>query len=199
MKNLTEMTDEELAMSYIGGDNRAFDELLSRNETKLFSYILFVVHDRDTANDIFQETFVKIITRLHEGRYTDSGKFGAWIMRIAHNVIMDWYRAGRAEHIVEPTPSNDLSNLGAGGVVESIESRYVNEQVLLDVRRLLDALPATQREVVFMRYYQQLSFKEIAETTNVSINTALGRMRYAIINLRRMAKGHNIGLQLAAV
>lgn len=185
-------------MSYIGGNNRAFDELLSRNETKLFSYILFVVHDRETANDIFQETFVKIITRLHEGRYTDSGKFGSWIMRIAHNVIMDWYRAQKSEHIIEPTQSNDLSNLSSSLFVESVESRYVNDQVMRDVRRLLDNLPASQREVVFMRFYQQLSFKEIAETTNVSINTALGRMRYAIINLRRMAKGHNIGLQLAS-
>ncbi len=199
MKNLKDMTDEELALSYIDGNNHAFDLLLSRNESRVFSYILFIVRDRDTANDIFQETFVKVITRLQEGRYTSSGKFGAWIMRIAHNVVMDWYREQKSEKIIEVTQNNDLSNISNNYVVGSVENRYVNEQVLRDVRKLLDNLPANQREVVFMRYYQQLSFKEIAEMTDVSINTALGRMRYAILNLRRMAKGHGIGLQLAYV
>ena len=199
MKNIKDMSDEELALSYIDGNNHAFDVLLSRNESRVFSYILFIVRDRDTANDIFQETFVKVITRLQEGRYTSSGKFGAWIMRIAHNVVMDWYREQKSEKIVEATQNNDLSNISNNYVVGSVESRYVNEQVLRDVRKLLDNLPANQREVVFMRYYQQLSFKEIAEMTDVSINTALGRMRYAILNLRRMAKGHNIGLQLSCM
>ena len=185
-------------MLYIDGNNRAFDLLLSRNQSRLFSYILFVVRDRNTAEDIFQETFVKVITRLQDGKYTTSGKFSAWIMRIAHNVIMDWYRDQRAERVVEATQDNDLSNIsGAELVVGSIESHYVNSQVMRDVRNLLDNLPPTQREVVFMRYYQQLSFKEIADTTSVSINTALGRMRYAILNLRRMAKTYGMTLQLA--
>lgn len=198
MKTLENMTDEGLAMLYIDGNNRAFDLLLSRNQSRLFSYILFVVRDRDTAEDIFQETFVKVITRLQDGKYTTSGKFSAWIMRIAHNVIMDWYRDQRAERVVEATQDNDLSNIsGSELVVGSIESHYVNSQVMCDVRNLLDNLPPTQREVVFMRYYQQLSFKEIADTTSVSINTALGRMRYAILNLRRMAKTYGMTLQLA--
>ena len=198
MKTLENMTDERLAMLYIDGNNRAFDLLLSRNQSRLFSYILFVVRDRNTAEDIFQETFVKVITRLQDGKYTTSGKFSAWIMRIAHNVIMDWYRDQRAERVVEATQDNDLSNIsGAELVVGSIESHYVNSQVMRDVRNLLDNLPPTQREVVFMRYYQQLSFKEIADTTRVSINTALGRMRYAILNLRRMAKTYGMTLQLA--
>ena len=185
-------------MLYIDGNNRAFDLLLSRNQSRLFSYILFVVRDRNTAEDIFQETFVKVITRLQDGKYTTSGKFSAWIMRIAHNVIMDWYRDQRAERVVEATQDNDLSNIsGSELVVGSIESHYVNSQVMRDVRNLLDNLPPTQREVVFMRYYQQLSFKEIADTTSVSINTALGRMRYAILNLRRMAKTYGMTLQLA--
>ena len=192
------MTDEELALSYIDGNNRAFDLLLSRNQSKLFSYILFVVRDRNTADDIFQETFVKVISKLQQRKYTTSGKFSAWIMRIAHNVIMDWYRDQRAERVVEATQDNDLSNIsGSELVVGSIESHYVNSQVMRDVRNLLDNLPPTQREVVFMRYYQQLSFKEIADTTSVSINTALGRMRYAILNLRRMAKTYGMTLQLA--
>lgn len=198
MKTLENMTDEGLAMLYIDGNNRAFDLLLSRNQSRLFSYILFVVRDRNTAEDIFQETFVKVITRLQDGKYTTSGKFSAWIMRIAHNVIMDWYRDQRAERVVEATQDNDLSNIsGSELVVGSIESHYVNSQVMRDVRNLLDNLPPTQREVVFMRYYQQLSFKEIADTTRVSINTALGRMRYAILNLRRMAKTYGMTLQLA--
>lgn len=198
MKTLENMTDERLAMLYIDGNNRAFDLLLSRNQSRLFSYILFVVRDRNTAEDIFQETFVKVITRLQDGKYTTSGKFSAWIMRIAHNVIMDWYRDQRAERVVEATQDNDLSNIsGSELVVGSIESHYVNSQVMRDVRNLLDNLPPTQREVVFMRYYQQLSFKEIADTTSVSINTALGRMRYAILNLRRMAKTYGMTLQLA--
>lgn len=197
MENISRLTDEELAISYVRGNNRAFDELLSRNQSKLFSYILFVVRDEDKANDLFQETFVKVITKLHQGRYVDSGKFGAWIMRIAHNVIMDWYREQRSRNLIEPTDENDLSNLSGNEILDSnVENRYVNDQIMVDVKNMMNMLPPTQREVVFMRFYQYLSFKEIAETTGVSINTSLGRMRYAILNLRRMSKEHNIALQL---
>lgn len=197
MENISRLTDEELAISYVRGNNRAFDELLSRNQSKLFSYILFVVRDEDKANDLFQETFVKVITKLHQGRYVDSGKFGAWIMRIAHNVIMDWYREQRSRNLIEPTDENDLSNLSCNEILDSnVENRYVNDQIMVDVKNMMNMLPPTQREVVFMRFYQDLSFKEIAETTGVSINTSLGRMRYAILNLRRMSKEHNIALQL---
>ena len=199
MNNLNEMTDEQLALSYVNGNNKAFDLLLSRNQSKLFSYILFVVRDRDVADDIFQETFVKVVTRMQQGKYTTSGKFCAWIMRIAHNVIMDWYREQRSDKIVEAPRDNDLSNVGHKDELldGSIESQFVNMQVLADVKKMMENLPAPQREVVFMRFYQNLSFKEIAEMTGVSINTSLGRMRYAIMNLRRMAKQHNIQLQLA--
>ena len=198
MKKLQDMTDEELALLYVDGNNRAFDLLLSRNQSKLFSYILFVVHDRETAEDLFQETFVKAIVRLQDGSYTASGKFGAWMMRTAHNVVMDWYRDMSSRHIVEVTKDNDLSNMGGDDVLEgNIEGRYVNTQVMADVRRLIDTLPPIQREIVFMRYFQELSFKEIAELTNVSINTALGRMRYAIINMRRTARKYGITLQLS--
>lgn len=197
MENISRLTDEELAISYVQGNNRAFDELLSRNQSKLFSCILFVVRDEDKANDLFQETFVKVITKLHQGRYVDSGKFGAWIMRIAHNVIMDWYREQRSRNLIEPTDENDLSNLSGNDVLDSnVENRYVNDQIMVDVKNMMNMLPPTQREVVFMRFYQDLSFKEIAEMTGVSINTSLGRMRYAILNLRRMTKEHNIVLQL---
>ena len=191
------MTNEQLALSYVNGNNQAFDLLLSRNQSKLFSYILFVVHDQDLANDIFQETFVKVITKLQERKYVDSGKFSAWIMRIAHNVIMDWYRDNRAQNIVEATEDNDLSNINSNSCLDyNIEDRYINEQVLRDVKKMMNLLPPTQREIVFMRFYQEMSFKEIAETTGVSINTALGRMRYAILNLRRMAKKSNMSLEV---
>lgn len=197
MKQLDEMTDEELALMYMNGNNQAFDLLLDRNQSRLFSYIMFVVRDHDVADDIFQETFVKVITRLQEGRYVTSGKFSAWCMRIAHNAIIDWYRDQRAQKIVEPADDNNLQNLGSSeAVTGSIENDFVRLQVLDDVRKMMNQLPPTQREVVYMRFYQQLSFKEIAELTNVSINTSLGRMRYAILNMRRMAKAHHVALQL---
>jgi RNA polymerase sigma-70 factor (ECF subfamily) len=197
MKQFEGMTDESLALLYVGGDNKAFDELLARTQTKLFTYIMFVVRDHDVADDIFQETLVKVITKLHEGKYTDSGKFSFWLTRIAHNVIMDWYRQQQSERIIDLADDNNLSNLKGDGVLDGWrENEIVNEQVLIDVKRMMNALPAPQREVVYMRFYQQLSFKEIAKLTGVSINTSLGRMRYALMNLRRMAKEHQIELCL---
>ncbi len=199
MKKFEEMTDEELALLYAKGNNSAFDELLARTQSKLFTYIMFVVHDHDIADDIFQETFVKAIIKLQNGQYTDSGKFLFWVTRIAHNAIMDWYRQQQSRHIMEPNPENDLQNLSIASVIDSFrESELVNEQVLADVKRMMEALPAPQREVVYMRFFQQLSFKEISQITGVSINTALGRMRYALLNLRRMAKEYNIELALQA-
>ena len=197
MNDLTKLTDEQLAMLYIDGNNRAFDLLLSRNQSRLFSYIIFVVKDRDVAEDIFQETFVKVITRLQQGRYVPSGKFAAWLMKISHNVIMDWYPEQRSEKVVDASDNGDLSRFAGDEELDTfIEQDFVNNQIYSDVRHMMEMLPAVQREVVFMRYYQQLSFKEIAECTGVSINTALGRMRYAILNMRRMAKTHDVALQL---
>lgn len=197
MKKYDGLTDEMLALRYVEGDNRAFDELLTRNQQKLYNYILFVVRDPELANDVFQDTFVKVIVKLQEGKYTDSGKFSFWLTRIAHNVIMDTYRQQKGEHIVEPTEDNDLSKLKGEGLMDiNRENEYVNAQIMTDVRHIMDTLPAAQREVVYMRFYQDLSFKEIAEATGVSINTSLGRMRYALINMRRMAKQHRIQLNL---
>jgi RNA polymerase sigma factor (sigma-70 family) len=196
MNNLETMSDEELALSYIDGNNSAFDILLQRNESKVFSYILFVVHDKEKANDIFQETFVKVIVKLRQGKYTSNGKFSAWVLRIARNIMLDGFREQKRGNVVEARQDNDLSNFGCEMLDGNIENKYINDQVLLDVKKMMNLLPDTQREVVFMRFYQDMSFKEIAEVTNVSINTALGRMRYAILNLRRMAKTHDIALQL---
>ena len=197
MKQLHEMTNEELALSYINGDNKAFDLLLSRNQEQLFSYIFFIVKDRALADDLFQETFIKVITKLNEGKYCTNGRFGAWLITVAHNTIMDFYRSSKNDKYLNNIDTNEFDNAVSISLMDScIENHYVNQQVLKDVKRMVDMLPTLQREVVFMRFFQQLSFKEIAEITNVSINTAFGRMRYAILNLRRMAKTNGITLQL---
>ena len=196
MIKISEMTDEELAMSYVNGNNKAFDLLLERNQSRLFSYILFIVHDRSMAEDLFQETFVKIISKLHEGKYSSSGKFVSWMLRIAHNAVMDWYRRQKNEKTMEVYNENDLYGDSTSVLDANIENHFVKEQVLRDVQRMMNLLPITQREGVFLRFYQNLSFKEIAELTNVSINTALGRMRYAVMNMRRMAAANGVALQL---
>ncbi len=197
MSNLKSMSDEQLALAYIYGNNRAFDELLSRSQDKIFSYIMYVVKDEDLANDLFQETFLKIITKMQNGRYTDSGKFIWWATRIAHNVIIDHFRAVKSNKITEQGKDNDLSKLSNNSLLDiNRESELANEQVMKDVKRLMDSLPETQREVVFMRYYQDLSFKEIAEQTKVSINTSLGRMRYALINLRKLTREYGVNLTI---
>ncbi len=197
MSTLKTMSDEELALAYIDGNNRAFDELLTRNQEKIFTYIMYVVKDEDLANDLFQETFLKVITKLQNHQYADSGKFVWWLTRIAHNVIIDYYRAQKSDKVVDAPRENDLSNLRSDNVMDgNRENELSNAQVLKDVKRLMDALPEAQRDVVYMRFYQELSFKEIAKLTNVSINTSLGRMRYALINLRRLTRQYNITLSL---
>ena len=190
------LTDDMLVARYSEGDNKAFDELLARYQSKLFNYIFFIVRSQELAEDIFQETFVKAITTIQQGRYTPSGKFGSWLTRIAHNMIVDSYRQERNENTISNDEVEvDLFN-DADLCDDNIETQMVNEQTLTDVRRLMDALPSNQREVVYMRYYQDLSFKEIAEITGESINTALGRMRYAIMGMRRMAEEKHIVLEV---
>jgi RNA polymerase sigma-70 factor (ECF subfamily) len=197
MKTFANRTDEELALLYAAGDNKAFDELLARNQQKVFDYIQFVVHDYDLSNDIFQDTFIKAIIYLQDGKYTDTGKFYFWLTRIAHNAIIDKFRRIKSAHIVEPNDDNDLSNLTSDELKEgNREMEFVNNQIRADVRHMISMLPANQREVVYMRYYLDLSFKEIAEITGVSINTSLGRMRYAILNMRRMAKKNHMQLDM---
>lgn len=198
MENLSSMSDEQLALLYVEGNSAAFDLLLERNQRKLYQFIICVVHDEDKANDVFQETFVKAITKLHERKYSTTGKFSSWLIRIAHNIMMDDYRISRQQRQVCLNPENDMSNLRDDNLMEPCrEGKYVNDQIMQDVERIMYHLPVEQREVVWMRYYQDMSFKEIAETTGVSINTSLGRMRYAIINMRRMARVNNIELSLS--
>ena len=195
MSTLKTMSDEQLALAYIDGNNRAFDELLSRNQDRVFTTIMYAVKDEDLANDLFQETFLKVITKLQNGQYSDTGKFSWWLTRIAHNVVIDHFRAQKSIKIVEDPKDNDLSNLRSDAVQNlSRESELNNEQVMEDIKRLVEALPESQRDVVNMRFFQELSFKEIAEQTTVSINTSLGRMRYALINLRKLTRQYGVSL-----
>ena len=193
-----EVTDEQLALLYAEGNNKAFDELLTRTKDKIFTYITYMVKDEDLANDLFQETYIKAIMRLRNQQYSTTGKFVFWLTRIAHNVVMDHYRDQKGEHLVDQGKNNNLQNMKCASVLDSYrESELVNEQVKRDVVRLMNALPESQREVVYMRFFQEMSFKEIAEETGVSINTSLGRMRYALINLRKMTRQHGVNLVLA--
>lgn len=190
------MTDEQLVKAYAQGNNEAFDALLKRHQDRVFNYILRLIKNEDLANDIFQETFVKAILTIKQGRYTENGRFPAWISRIAHNLIIDYYRQEKSENL-QSADSDDLNLLNRKELCEAtIEDIIINEQILQDVKYLIQELPELQREVLEMRYYQNLSFKEIAEKTGVSINTALGRMRYAIINLRRIAQEKDVVLTL---
>ena len=191
---MTKLTDEQLVAAYANGDNKAFDTLLKRHQNRVFSYIYYIVKDKDIADDIFQETFVKAITTIRQNRYTENGKFSAWITRIAHNLVIDYFRQNKSEGNVS-TDNEEIDILNRQELCDdSIEDDLIGRQVRADIRRLIHALPDAQRKVLMMRYYRDMSFKEIAEATGVSINTALGRMRYALLNMRRMAKEYNIAL-----
>ena len=197
MNSLKSLADNALVEMYSKGNDKAFDELLTRYQSKLYSYIYFIVRNVTLAEALFQETFMKVITTIRQGSYSESGRFGAWLTRIAHNLIIDYFRQDKSENTV----SNDETEMDLFNDMslsdDDVETKLVNSQVLSDVRRLIGALPTSQREVVYMRFYQDLSFREIADLTGVSINTALGRMRYALINMRRLADEKGISLTLA--
>ena len=196
MKIYNDKSDEQLISLYVDGTNEAFDELLERHKDRLYMYIYHAVKNEDLADDIFQDTFVKAIMTIKQGRYVDNGHFLAWITRIAHNLIIDYYRQIRNENL-QSTDDEDFNILNRKEFSDvTVEDMMVTNQIHSDVRRLIRALPDNQREVLVMRYYKNMSFKEIADTTGVSINTALGRMRYAILNMRRMAEEHNIALAM---
>ena len=190
------LTDDELVKMYANGSNEAFDSLLSRYKNKLFSYIFYTVHDEDMANDIFQETFVKVILNIQSGNYVPSGKFYAWITRIAHNMIMDQYRQQGLNNFIQEDPETGQVANNVELSDPSFEMQQVYDQSISDVVKLYKMLPDVQREIVFMRFYEDMSFKEIAEELGISINTALGRMRYAIINMKRIAAEKNISFEM---
>lgn len=178
-------TDKQLIDKYLSGNHHSLEILIHRHKKRVYSYILMVVKDVQLAEDIFQDTFIKVINTLRSGTYKEEGKFLQWVMRISHNLIIDHFRKSKRIPIVENSEDKDIFD--TINILEfSVEDRMVTEQIHHDVRSLIDYLPAEQKEVLLMRHYYEMSFKDIAESTNVSINTALGRMRYALINLRKL-------------
>lgn len=195
MKTLQELTDKELVSLYIKGNNSAFDILLKRYEGKVFSYLIYSVKNQEQAEDLFQDIFIKIVMRLKNGQYTENDKFSSWMMRIVHNHLIDYYRTAPSAIVISNDETEkDVFNQSSIAVNENREQEIIDQQTLQEVRDLITLLPEPQREVLRMRVYDELSFKEIAAKTNCSINTALGRMRYAILNLRHMAFERGISM-----
>lgn len=196
MRNICEQTDDRLVKMYVDGDCKAFDVLIERYKNRVYTYIFHQVRDEYISDDIFQETFVKAIITIKQGRYVENGKFLAWITRIAHNLIIDYFRQEKSENL-QSCDDQEVNILNRRELSEdTIEDDMVLSQIHADVRNLVQALPETQREVLMMRYYKNMSFKEIADSTNVSVNTALGRMRYAILNMRRLAEENHVSLTM---
>ncbi len=194
---LNQLADDTLVKLYEDGNNEAFEVLLLRYKSKVYSYIYLIVRNKELTEDIFQDTFIKAIATIQQGRYVASGKFLGWINRIAHNLIIDHFRREKNENTFSADSVDyDVVNNNAKLSEKSVEDVMTNEQILTDVVRLIDYLPESQQSVVRMRFFEDLSFKEIAEKTDVSINTALGRMRYALLNMRRIAQENDVYLMM---
>ncbi len=194
MINVEKLNDNELVQLFLNGDLNSIEVLIRRHKNRVYSYILLIVKKQDLAEDIFQDTFIKVIRSLKHGKYTENGKFISWVLRIAHNLIIDHFRREKLCGTVSSDSfENDIFNSWKFSD-ENIEDQLVMNQILSEVKDLVKELPEDQQQVVYMRHYQGLSFKEIAEQTGVSINTALGRMRYALINLRKMIKEKKLSL-----
>lgn len=193
MNDRTATSDQELIRLFISGNHNALEALINRHQRKLFSYILLIVKDKHLAEDVFQDTFIKIINTLRAGSYNEEGKFLPWAMRIAHNLIIDFFRKSKRMPFRENSEEYDLFDT-LKIYDETIEDKMIVAQIHADVKKLIEHLPEEQKEVLKMRHYEEMSFKEIAQQTDVSINTALGRMRYALINLRKLIDEHNIVL-----
>ena len=187
------LPDQELVKKYLSGDNTSFEILLTRHKSRVFAFIMSKIKNRDTTEDIFQDTFIKVINSLQKGKYNEEGKFLPWIMRIAHNLVIDYFRKEAKMKNIRPTDEFnifDVINDGSRGQDEEM----IRKRVHADLNMLIQDLPEDQMEVLRMRYFKDMSFKEISEITGVSINTALGRMRYALINLRNLSESRNIDL-----
>ena len=190
--NTQVLSDQVLLNNYLSGDCAAISQLIDRHSRRVRDYIRMMVKDVDVADDILQETLIKVVRVIDEGRYVDNGKFLSWVLRIAHNQVIDYFRSQKSAKTINESDAG-YNMLGTLRFAErTVEDNIISEQIEADVRRLIDFLPEEQREVVMMRYYAGLSFQEIADQTDVSINTALGRMRYALINLRKMIKENNL-------
>ena len=187
------MSDSELIKSYLSGKEQALEVLISRHQQRVFSYILVRIQDEDLANDIFQDTFVKVINTLRKGKYNEEGKFLNWTMRIAHNLVIDHFRREKRMPTMSPTDDFNIFNVLRDGSL-NVESSLIKDQIESDLHKLIEQLPEEQKEVLKLRHFSGLSFKDIAEQTDVSINTALGRMRYALINLRKLMEKSGVSL-----
>lgn len=191
--SMLKQEDKELVKLYLDGSENALATLIERYQSKIFTHVILLVKDRDVAEDIFQDTFVKVINTLKAGRYNEEGKFLPWVTRIAHNLAIDYFRKAKKMPMSRSDDEYDVfATISQSD--STIEDRMVEEQIHGDVKKLIQFLPEEQRQVVIMRHYQNMSFKEIAESTNVSINTALGRMRYALLNMRKVVEDKNIVL-----
>ena len=191
----SQLTDAQLVSSYLDGSEYALEQLINRHQLQIFNFINFKINDRDTSEDLFQDTFIKVIRTLKSGAYNEEGKFLPWVMRIAHNLVIDHFRKSNRIPTVGNKEDFDIFQF-ISDKSPNAESTLVQEQVLKDLQKLIQELPEDQKEVLIMRLYRDMSFKEIAENTNVSINTALGSMRYAIINLRKLITEHQIILEV---
>lgn len=193
----SKLTDHELVKQFIDGKQSSFEILINRHKDKVYTYILIMVKNECLAQDIFQDTFIKVIKSLHAGKYQENGKFISWVVRIAHNLIIDHFRKEKQlKTYSNDDYESDIFNSPRFSD-KNIEQNIIHNQIMHDVRKLVDHLPEEQKEVILMRHYLGLSFKEIAEQTDVSINTALGRMRYALINLRKLVEDKNLSLTVA--
>ena len=190
----SQLKDAQLVSSYLDGSEYALEQLINRHQLQIFNFINFKINDRDTSEDLFQDTFIKVIRTLKSGAYNEEGKFLPWVMRIAHNLVIDHFRKSNRIPTLGNKEDFDIFQF-ISDKSPNAESTLVQEQVLKDLQKLIQELPEDQKEVLIMRLYRDMSFKEIAENTNVSINTALGRMRYAIINLRKLITEHQIILE----
>ena len=186
---LINLSDSELVALYLKGDSKSFEALIQKHKNKIYAFILSKIRNRDLAEDVFQDTFIKVINSLQKGKYNEEGKFLPWVMRIANNLVIDYFRKSKKMRTIAPTDDFDIFDILQDGE-KNVEDNLVNNQIHKDLRKLIEYLPEDQKEVLKMRYYAELSFKEISECTGVSINTALGRMRYALINLRKLIDTH---------
>ncbi|MBT6808482.1 MAG: sigma-70 family RNA polymerase sigma factor [Flavobacteriales bacterium] len=188
-------SDQDLVKLYLNGSEAAFETLIRKHKDKVFAFILSKIKNYNLAHDVFQDTFIKVINSLKRGKYNEEGKFVPWVMRIAHNLVIDHFRRQKKTRSIAPTDDFNIFDV-ISNEEKNAEENMITDQITSDVRKLIEELPEDQKEVLKMRYYRDMSFKEIAEITDVSINTALGRMRYAVINLRKLVEKYNIQLEI---
>ena len=187
------LSDKELVKKYINGDNYSFEVLLNRHKNRVFAFIMSKIKNKDLSEDIFQDTYVKVVNSLQKGKYNEEGKFLPWVMRIAHNLVIDHFRKQKKMHMVRSNNDFDIFDIIKDDSI-NVDDRLIRDQIFNDLRVLIDLLPNDQKEVLKMRYFEEMSFKKIAEYFDISINTALGRMRYALINLRVLSKKRHVDL-----